>query len=1335
MAFASEKDLEHECLTWFASLGYEILPSAHLVPGSEYGERSSASEVVLLGRLREALRRLNPEVDEEAVAEGLRVLFRVEAPTLTLRNQAFHRLLVDGVEIEVARPAEEGGGVKGVRLRVVDFDDPEQNDFVVTTQLTVTCTAQASVGTRIPDLVVFVNGLPLGVIELKGPESTDDVWDAVQQLHTYKNDIPQLFTSNLVLVAGDGVQARIGSLTADDSRYAKWRTITGEGDEPANADTLKVLVLGVFEKERLCDYLQNFVTFENERDRVLKKIAGYHQFHAVRRAVNETERASAAGGDRRIGVIWHTQGSGKSLSMVFYARKLVLSRAMQNPTLVVLTDRNDLDDQLFGTFAMAQPLLRQAPQNAQSREQLRTMLNVASGGIFFTTIQKFLPSEGERHPTLSERRNIVVIADEAHRSQYGFKGKLDSKTGSFAYGFAKHMRDALPNASFIGFTGTPIELEDKSTTQVFGDTISVYDMRRAVEDQAVVPITYENRLAKLDLSESEKPHIDEQFDELTEDEEDAKAEALKSEWATIEALVGTEKRVSIVANDIVTHFERRSRDLEGKALIVCMSRRICVDLYEAIVKLRPEWHDDDDDAGVIKVVMTGSASDEARFQPHLRSKAGRRRLQDRIKDPNDPLKIVIVRDMWLTGFDAPCLHTLYVDKPMAGANLMQAIARVNRVFKDKPGGLVVDYIGLAAALRAATRTYTQRGGKGDPTEQQDAAIEVLRRELEVCRDSMHGCDTSRIVSGSRQERLEILANAREHILQKKKPKDAPGAGDKAKKDGYDIFVAAVEKITKAFALSSNHPYCDEVREEVAFYQAVKVGLEKLERGKRPPSQDLGHAVRQIVEDAVVTSDVLDVFDAAGLPKPDISILSPEFLDELKGMKHQNLAALLLERLLADEVRSRGERSLVQQRKFSEMLEDAVRRYQNRTIEAAQVITELIEIAKKMREADAQGDALKLTKDEAALYEALAENESAMKVLGDVQLCAIAREVTQVVRKNATIDWTRKESVQAKLRIEVKKVLKRTGYPPDGQQKATDDVLEQAKRLGIRLSSPEPANDDVPSIPPSSRARPFPYPIARFDALLTTQPEAFLRVKTYRDAFEKALAFLASCALSLVTAQNGGKMPDKALALLKQVLGKPISMGAWHELAWRLAAMVTPSSAAMVRAVRALCTLEGKPSPLMNEVMTEVVEERNVFSHSVTPTAEMVAEAEPGLQALWEKLKKAIAGLTETRLVVSVRFEDVDLPNRFHYSVRVLEGSSDMFPVRRMTLPQKLADSVCYLLDGEEVFNLGPLVFSVLDATMARHEVFVARKVSGFETGAKVEGAAVSGPTGAKLVVG
>jgi type I restriction enzyme R subunit len=1338
MVFASEKDLEDACLGWFGSLGYEHLPSAHTAPGSVYDERASASDVFLLGRLREALRRLNPEASEEALAEGLRVLLRTEAPTLVLRNQAFHRLLVDGIEVDVARPASDGGGVMGVRLRVLDFDDPEENDYVVASQLEVATVRQASLPTRIPDLVVYVNGLPLAVLELKGPESTENVWDAIQQLHTYKAEVPQLFGPNVVLVAGDGVQARIGSLTADDSRYAKWRTIAGEGDEPNDADPLKVLVLGVFEKARFCDYVQNFVTFEAERDRVVKKIAGYHQFHAVRRAVLETERASAAGGDRRIGVIWHTQGSGKSLSMVFYARKLVLSRAMQNPTLVVLTDRNDLDDQLFGTFALSQALLRQPPKNAESREALRTMLKVASGGIFFTTIQKFLPAEGERHPTLSERRNIVVIADEAHRSQYGFKGKLDTKSGAFAYGFAKHMRDALPNASFIGFTGTPIELEDKSTTQVFGDTLSVYDMRRAVEDQAVVPITYENRLAKLDLPETEKPHVDEQFDELTEDEEDAKAEALKSEWATIEALVGTEKRVALVANDIVTHFERRSRDLEGKALVVCMSRRICAQLYEAIVALRPEWHDPEDDAGAIKVVMTGKASDEPRLQAHVRSKEGRRRLQERFKDPADPLKLVIVRDMWLTGFDVPCMHTLYVDKPMAGANLMQAIARVNRVFKDKPGGLVVDYIGLAAALRAATRTYTRAGGHGDTTEQQDAAVTVLRRELEVCRDALHGCDVSRIAEASREDRLKILAAAREHVLKKKLPKGEAAQrppGDTPKKDGYDSFVAAVDKVTRAFALATPHEFCEEVREEVAFYQAVKVGLVKLERGKRPPSQDLGHAVRQIVEGAVVTADVLDVFDAAGLPKPDISILSPEFLSELKGMKNENLAAMLLERLLADEVRARGERSLVQQRKFSEMLEDAVRRYQNRTIEAAQVIAELIELAKKMREADAQGDALKLTKDEAAFYEALAENESAVKVLGDVQLCEIAREVTQVVRKNATIDWTRKESVQAKLRIEVKKVLKRTGYPPDGQQKATDDVLEQAKRLGIRLSSPEPANDDVPSIPPSSRARPFPYPIARFDALLTTQPEAILRVKTYRDAFEKALAFMAGCALSLVTAQNGGKMPDKALALLKKVLGKPISMGAWHELAWRLSAMVTPGSAALVRAVRALSTLEGKPSPLMNEVMTEVVEERNVFSHSVTPTSELVAEAEPGLTALWERFKKAISPLTETRLVVSVRFEDMDHPNRYHFSVRVLEGSSDMFPVRRMTLPQKLKDTFCYLLDGEEVFDLGPLVFAHHDAQMARHEVFVARKISGLEKGDRVEGSAVSGPSGAKVVVG
>ena len=1340
MSAVSENDLEQTLLTWFAALGYEVLASDHLRPDSVYDERTSFEDVVLKGRLEAALHRLNPDVPVEALDEALRKLARHDAPTLEQNNYAFHRLLVDGIPLEI--PRDGGGPPRGVLVRLFDFDDPAENDWMVVNQVTIVDRVTGTGQSRIPDVIVYVNGLPLAVIELKNPSDPDaNMWDAYGQLVTYKKDIPALFVANAALVISDDVHARVGSLTAGDSRFAVWRTVGGEGDEPAHAQPLKVLVHGLFDKERFSDWLRNFVTFEqDEQGRLVKKVAGYHQFHAVRRAVLETVRASAAKGDRRIGVVWHTQGSGKSLSMVFYARKLVVEPAMENPTIVVLTDRNDLDDQLFATFSQAQPLLRQAPHHAESRAALRELLNVASGGVFFTTVQKFLPDPGERHPALSERRNIVVIADEAHRSQYGFKGRVDTKTGDLVYGFAKHMRDALPNASFIGFTGTPVELEDKSTAQVFGDTISVYDMRRAVDDRATVPITYENRLARIDLDEAERPRIDPAFDEVTEGEEEDKAEALKSEWATVEALVGTEKRLALVAADIVAHFEKRQGAMTGKALVVCMSRRICVDLYDQIVKLRPAWHDREDAAGKIKVVMTGSAADDPRYQPHLRSKAARPQLQRRYKDPADPLEIVIVRDMWLTGFDAPCMHTLYVDKPMRGHNLMQAIARVNRVFGDKPGGLVVDYIGLATSLREAMKTYSARGGTGDATERQDQAVDVMMAQLERCRRVFHGFDYAGFFTAAPAARLELLPRAREHVLAQRLPKgEDAAAGTKAKRprpgghverDGYDTFLSAVGALSSAFAIASPHETCDEVRDEVAFFQAIKAGLAKLATGHRAPSEDLGHAVRQIVANSVVTGDVLDVFDAAGIPKPDISILSPEFLAEIAGMKTPNLAAALLQRLLEDEVHARGKRSVVQKRKFSEMLESAIARYQSRTIESAQIIEELIELAKKMRDADAQGERLALAKDEAAFYEALAENESAVTVLGDAQLCEIARELTRVVKNNTSVDWTSKASVQAKLRLAVKSVLKRMGYPPDGQEKAAALVLDQAKALGINLSG-VPANDEahaVSSLPPSHRLRPLPYPIAVFDHLVQSQIDATLRVKTYRDGFEKALSFLTSIGLALVTAQNSGKLPGPALLLLKQVLGKPISMGTWHELAWRLAAMIPAESTdPAARALRTLTTLDGKPSPLMLEVMTGVVKERNDFSHTVTPSAEEVAKAEPGLMDLWRRFKKALAPLAETRLVVRAQLLDFDLAaHSWHYRARLLEGGSNLFQILDVQVNAELREQWCYLLrEDAPPLSLAPIVFCAHSDKTSQHEVFVARKIPSLEPGAKTDGVGVA----------
>jgi type I restriction enzyme R subunit len=776
-------------------------------------------------------------------------------------------------------------------------------------------------------------------------------------------------------------------------------------------------------------------------------MAGYHQFHAVQIAVDETlraaelrqaaERAASHGeghksggkpGDRRIGVVWHTQGSGKSLTMAFYAGRIIREPAMENPTVVVLTDRNDLDDQLFGTFSRCRDLLRQPPVQAESRAHLRELLSVAAGGVVFTTIHKFFPEEkGDRHPTLSERRNIVVIADEAHRSQYDF---ID--------GFARHMRDALPHASFIGFTGTPIELQDANTRAVFGDHISVYDIQRAVEDGATVPIYYESRLAKLALDETERPTIDPDFDEATEGEEVERKERLKSKWAQLEAIVGTEKRLRLIAQDIVDHFEKRLEALEGKAMIVCMSRRICFELYRELVRLRPAWHHEDDDKGIIKVVMTGSASDPADWQSHIRNKPRREALANRFRDAEDPFRIVLVRDMWLTGFDAPSLHTMYVDKPMRGHGLMQAIARVNRVFKDKPGGLVVDYLGLAHELKAALATYTESGGKGRTALDQDEAVAVMLEKYEVCCGLFHGFNWLKWTTGTPQERLCLLPPAQEHILRQE--------------NGKDRCLRAVRELSQAFALAVPHAEALRIRDDVAFFQAVQAVLAKRAPGDARPEEELEHAVRQIISRVVAPEGVVDIFAAAGLAKPDISILSDEFLAEVRGMPQRNLAVVLLQKLLKSELGARRRKNVVQARSFAEMLEQTIRRYQNRAIEAAQVIEELIQLAKDLREANARGEKLGLSEDELAFYDALEINDSAVRVLGDETLRTIARELVSTVRSNVTIDWTLRENVRAQLRVLVKRILRKYGYPPDKQEKATRTVLEQAAVLSAEWAA-------------------------------------------------------------------------------------------------------------------------------------------------------------------------------------------------------------------------------------------------------------------------------------------
>jgi len=1016
----TESVVEQAALAWLESLGYATISGPTIAPDEPRAERASFDEVVLTDRLRAALARLNPGVSSEALEEAFRRVVRVDAADAVSRNRAFHKMLVDGVTVEEKR---KDGSIGGVIVRLIDFDEPDNNDWLVVNQFTVT--SGASGHNRRPDIVVFVNGLPLAVLELKNAaDEQATIWDAFNQLQTYKAQIPRLFAYNEALVISDGLEARIGSLTADRERFMPWRTTEGETLAPARISQLEVLLTGVFEKRRFLQLLRHFIVFEDEgAGKVIKKMAGYHQFHAVNRAVDETVKASAATGDHRVGVVWHTQGSGKSLTMAFYAGRVILHPAMENPTIVVLTDRNDLDNQLFGVFSRCGELLRQTPEQATDRADLRARLSRASGGVVFTTIQKFLPEEkGDRHPVLSDRRNIVVIADEAHRSQYDF---ID--------GFARHMRDALPNASFIGFTGTPIERTDKNTQAVFGEYISVYDIQRAVEDGATVPIYYESRLAKLALKPEERPNIDSGFEEATEGEEVEKKERLKTKWAQLEAIVGAESRLKLIAADFVAHWERRLEDgLEGKAMIVCMSRRICVELYKEIIALRPAWHDDADDKGTLKVVMTGAASDPVDWQPHIRNKAKREELAKRFKDPKDGFRIVIVRDMWLTGFDAPCLHTMYLDKPMRGHGLMQAIARVNRVFRDKPGGLVVDYLGLAHELKQALAVYTESGGKGKAVIDQEEAVALMLAKHEVCREMFEGFDWRDWTRGRPEERLSLLPAAQEHILREK--------------DGKSKFLHAVKELSAAFALAVPHDEALRIRDDVGFFQAVRAALTKSSEGQKRSSEEVEHAIRQLVSRAVASEAVVDIFAAAGLKKPDISILSEEFLAEVRGMPHRNLAVELLRKLLAGEIRTRGRKNLVQARMFSEMLENAIKRYQNRAIEAAQVIEELISLAKEMREADKRGEQLGLSPDEIAFYDALGVNDSAVKVLGEPTLRQIARELVESVRAHTSIDWTIKESVRAKLRVIVKRILRKYGYPPDKQEKATQTVLEQAELL-------------------------------------------------------------------------------------------------------------------------------------------------------------------------------------------------------------------------------------------------------------------------------------------------
>jgi type I restriction enzyme R subunit len=1058
MAFLSEAQLEAALLAQLTVLGYACASDDLIGPDGKQPERDAYDEVVLKTRLAAAVARLNPALPPEPQADAVRRLIQSELPSLLEENRRLHRVLTEGADVEYY--ADDGTLTAG-KVRLLDFDNTANNDWLAVQQFVVV----AGQVKRRPDVVIFVNGLPLAVVELKAPGGENaTLAGAFNQLQTYKQQIPALFRCNALLVTSDGLSARVGSLTADSERFMPWRTTDGVRIEPKGTPELATLIEGVFEQSRFLDLLRHFTVFGEGGDGLIKIIAGYHQFHAVKRAIISTLRASQLAlaedpavyglpsvkdqppGDHKAGVIWHTQGSGKSLLMAFYAGLLVFDTRMANPTLVVLTDRNDLDDQLFATFAMCKDLIRQTPVQAQDRDHLRTLLNRASGGVIFTTLQKFSPAIDETEfPTLTERANVVVIADEAHRSQYGFKAKVASKTGEIAYGFAKYMRDALPNASFIGFTGTPIEATDVNTPAVFGHYIDIYDISRAVEDGATVPIYYESRLARIELDEDETPHIDAEIEALLEDQDETSAERTKQKWSTVEALVGSDKRLAQVAADLVQHFEDRVAAVKGKAMVVCMSRRICVALYDEIIKLRPDWHSSDDNAGQIKIVMTGAASDPVGWQQHIGNKARRDALAKRARKPQDPLRLVIVRDMWLTGFDAPSMHTMYIDKPMRGHGLMQAIARVNRVFSDKPAGLIVDYIGIAQNLKSALAQYSKPDQDETGIDEAEA-VAVLLEKYEIVRDMFHGFDYRTGLGGTPGERLAMMAGAIEWILDKQQQWAAAERTPDAKKQAQRRFADGVLALSKAFALAASSDEARGIRDEVGFFQAIRAALVKTATGAGTTRQDRELAIQQIVSRAVVSTEIVDILAAAGIQTPDISILSDEFLLEVQQMEKKNLGLEALRKLLNDSIRSRTRSNLVETRAFTERLEDAIARYHANAITTAEVLQELIKLAQDIRAARKRGEEQGLSDEEIAFYDALAENQSALEVMGDANLRVIAHELLVSLRENVAVDWAHRESARARLRVLVKRILRKYGYPPDLQDAAVQTVLQQAEVL-------------------------------------------------------------------------------------------------------------------------------------------------------------------------------------------------------------------------------------------------------------------------------------------------
>jgi len=1013
----TESQVEEAALDILKELGYAIVYGPDISEDGTKEERRY-NEVVLVERLRDALEKINKDIPKEAIEESIKKIIRTDSQNQIINNQHFHNMVVNGIDVEYKR---KDGSIKNDKVWLFDFNKIKNNEFLAVNQFTIL----EDRNNRRPDIILFINGLPIVIIELKNPtDENATIWTAFNQFETYKQQIPSVFRFNEILVISDGLEARAGTLTSNKERFTPWKTIDGEKISKT-APQLEILLNGMLNKEVLIDLIRHFIVFETDKDKkdgnikINKKIAAYHQYHAVNKAVQSTVKATKS--DKRAGVVWHTQGSGKSLIMVFYAGKLVLQPELENPTIILLTDRNDLDDQLFGTFSRCHDLLRQEPKQAESRDEIKELLKVSSGGIIFTTIQKFLPEEkGKKYPLLSDRRNIIVIADEAHRSQYDF---ID--------GFAKNIRDALPNASFIGFTGTPIEKADRSTPAVFGKYVDVYDVQQAVEDEVTVRIFYESRLARLELKPEERPRIDKDFEDVTEGQETEHKEKLKSKWARLEKVVGSPNRIRRIAKDIIKHWEERLSILDGKSMIVCMSRRICIDLHNEIKKLRPEWYNKDDDKGILKVIMTGSASDPVDWQEHIRTKDRRKAISERMKDASDQLKIVIVRDMWLTGFDAPSLHTMYIDKPMKGHGLMQAIARVNRVFKDKPGGLIVDYLGIAYELKKALSEYTE-GDQKETGIPQEEAVALMQEKYEVVCNLFHKFNYKRFFTVTTKDKMTIIAEAMEHVLKQD--------------EGKERCLKYVSELSKAFALAVPHNEAIKIREDVGFFQAVRSAIAKNTQSKISYGEDLDSAIKQILSKAIVSDRVIDIFAAAGLKKPDISILSEEFLEEVKDMPQKNLAFEMLKKLINDEIKIRQKKNLVKARSFVEMLDKAIKLYTNKSIETAQIIEELIKIARDIREEEKRGKKLGLSEEEVAFYDALADHEGVKEVMSNEILMTISRDLVESIHRSLTIDWTMRENVQADIRVKVKKILRKYGYPPDKQQKATDTVLEQAKLL-------------------------------------------------------------------------------------------------------------------------------------------------------------------------------------------------------------------------------------------------------------------------------------------------